>query len=117
MSGPSAATRDRFVRSARVRYAPDMKRRASPSRSRKDPAPPGGEALLLGVGLDGDDGHKRITRGRDVLIVGGSKDTHEQMQERAIRFNEELDRRGKRLAEVRCVEELREIAEKAGLGR
>jgi hypothetical protein len=75
------------------------------------------QSLLLGVGFDGDDGHRRITRGRDVLIVGGSKDTHEQMQERAIRFNEELDRRGKRLAEVRCVDELREIAERAGFGR
>ena len=75
-----------------------------------------GAALLLGVGLDATDGHKRITRARDALIVGGSKDTHEQMQEHVAKFNEELTRRGKRLAEVESREELREIAHKAGMG-
>lgn len=74
-----------------------------------------GRALLLGVGLDADDGHRRITQGRDVLLVGGSEDTHGEMQEKVVRFNEELDRRGKRLADVRCADELREIADKAGL--
>jgi hypothetical protein len=73
------------------------------------------KALFLGVGLDGTDGHRRITRARDALLVGGSKETHERMQETTVRLNEELDRRGMRLADVRCVEELREIAGKAGL--
>ena len=75
----------------------------------------GRQALLLGVGLDGSDGHKRITRGRDTLLVGGSHDTHAQMQEKAVKLNEELDRRGIRLADVRCADELREIADRAGL--
>lgn len=73
------------------------------------------QAFLLGVGLDGKDGHRRITRARDALLVGGSEETHERMQETAIRLNEELDRRGIRLADVRTAEELREIAGKAGL--
>ena len=73
------------------------------------------KALFLGVGLDGDDGHRRITRGRETLLVGGSKETHEQMQERAVRLREELDKRGMRLADVRSADELREIADRAGL--
>lgn len=72
-------------------------------------------ALLLGVGLDNQDGHRRITRGRDTLLVGGSEETHGAMQERAVRFQEELDRRGMRLADVRCADELKEIAERAGM--
>jgi hypothetical protein len=79
---------------------------------RKDPGP---QAFLLGVGLDGTDGHRRVTRARDALLVGGSAETHEKMQETAVRLNEELDRRGKRLADVRSREELRDIAERAGL--
>jgi hypothetical protein len=70
-------------------------------------------ALLLGVGLDGDDGHKRVTRGRDFVLVGGSKDTHEALQERAIKVNEELDRRGMRLADVTSRDQMRDIVERA----
>jgi len=72
------------------------------------------EALLLGLGLDNQDGHARITKGDQFFLVGGSKDTHDQMQEQAVRFNEELDKRGKRLGEV-SVEELKEIAHDAGM--
>ena len=73
------------------------------------------QSLLLGVGFDGDDGHRRVTKGRDFVLVGGSEDTHGEMQDKAIRFDEELKRRGKRLAEVRCEDELREIADRAGM--
>ncbi len=69
--------------------------------------------LLFGVGLDGADGHKRVTEGRDFLLVGGSKETHERLQERAIKINEELDRRGMRLGDVSSPEEAREIVERA----
>ena len=70
-------------------------------------------ALLVGVGLDGADGHKRVTKGRDFLLVGGSDETHERMQERAVKVNEELDRRGIRLVDVRSGEEMLEIVERA----
>lgn len=56
--------------------------------------------MLLGVGLDSQDGHVRITTGANFRLIGGSRDTHEQMQETAIKFNEELSKRHKRLEEV-----------------
>jgi hypothetical protein len=55
---------------------------------------------LLGVGLDNKDGHQRITRGEHFILLGGSQETHEQMQDKTIRFMEALGRRGKRLPEA-----------------
>jgi hypothetical protein len=55
---------------------------------------------LLGVGLDGSDGHRRVTQTDEFLLVGGSKETHERMQETAIKFEEGLERRGKSLADA-----------------
>ncbi len=57
-------------------------------------------ALLLGVGLDNRDEHRRITRGDNFYLVGGSEETHERMTETAIKFNEKLARKGKQLAEL-----------------
>jgi hypothetical protein len=72
-------------------------------------------ALLLGVGLDGKDGHYRQTKGEEFLLIGGSEDTHAVMQEKALALAEELARRGKRLSDVENPEELRDIAHDAGL--
>ena len=58
------------------------------------------KALLLGLGLDNEDGHTRVTTGENFALLGGSEETHGQMQEKAIRFNEELSRRKKRLEDV-----------------
>lgn len=69
---------------------------------------------FLGVGLDGD-GHRRITEIEHFLLVGGSSETHEQMQETAMRFGEELEKRGKRLRETtpdEAAEILREVRAK-----
>ncbi len=55
---------------------------------------------VLGVGLDNDDGHIRITRNRNFHLVGGSQETHELMQEKSIKFNEKLDARGKELVDL-----------------
>jgi len=60
-------------------------------------------ALLLGLGFDGD-GQKRVTVGKNFLLAGGSAPTHERMQEKAIKFNEELDRRCKRLEDIEPAE-------------
>lgn len=60
---------------------------------------------LVGVGLDNQDGHKRITRSEEMLLVGGSEETHAKMQDVAIRLGESLQNRGKKLREV-CVEEI-----------
>jgi len=66
------------------------------------------QAALLGLAVDAEDGQKRITRGPNFLLAGGSTETHGQMQETAIKINEQLDRRGKNLAEVSHTE-LRDI--------
>ena len=59
---------------------------------------------LLGVGLDNGDGHTRLTRGENFLLVGGSAETHERMQDTALRFDEALRRRGKALQETSAEE-------------
>lgn len=66
------------------------------------------QAALLGLGLDGDDGQTRVTRGENFLLWGGSQETHSVMQETAIRINERLARGGKRLEDV-SAPELRDI--------
>lgn len=58
------------------------------------------KAMLFGVGLDNKDGHKRVTKGDNFYLAGGSEETHERMAETAIKFNEKLKSRGKRLEEV-----------------
>lgn len=74
-----------------------------------------GKALLLGVGLDSD-GHKRLTRGDNFMLVGGSKETHEEMTEKAVKINEKLASKGKQLHEV-SREEFDDIAHDVGLRR
>ncbi len=61
-------------------------------------------AALLGLGLDADDEHVRITRGPNFHLLGGSHDTHQQMQEKCIKFNEKLKVRGKALGELQRTE-------------
>lgn len=74
-------------------------------------------AGILGVGLDGNDGHTRLTRTEEMVIMGGSSETHERMQETAIRFAEELDKRGQRLEDTparEAVDLLRVAIERVG---
>lgn len=52
---------------------------------------------LLGIGLDAQDEQVRVTRAKNFHLVGGSKDTHEAMQEKCIKFDEHLAARGKDL--------------------
>jgi hypothetical protein len=66
---------------------------------------------FLGVGLDCSDGHRRLTRSEHFLLVGGSAETHERMQDTAIRFGEALERRGKRLADASAQEALELLSE------
>lgn len=74
----------------------------------KKPAPKAkGQAHLLGLGLDNEDGHKRITRAEQFTLVGGSEETHGRMTETAVKTFEELKQRGKHLQTV----EPRELAD------
>ncbi|HEY3861564.1 MAG TPA: hypothetical protein VGO59_06710 [Verrucomicrobiae bacterium] len=72
-------------------------------------------AIMLGLGLDSD-GHKRLTTGPNFALVGGTQDTHEAMTEKAIKINEKLAAKGKKLEEV-SREEFEEIAHDVGLRR
>lgn len=58
------------------------------------------KAMLVGIGLDNKDGHKRVTKGDNFFLAGGSEETHERMAETAIKFNEKLKAKGKRLEDV-----------------
>ena len=73
------------------------------------------KALLVGIGLDSD-GHKRITTGKNFALVGGAKETHEEMTEKALKINEKLSQKGKELHEV-SAEEFDDIAHSVGLHR
>ena len=70
--------------------------------------------IILGLGFDSKDGHLRITKGDNFRLFGGSEDTHEQMQEKAIKFNEQLDKRHKSLEEIN-EQEFRDISKEIGL--
>jgi len=73
-------------------------------------------AMLLGLGLDGRDGHLRMTRGENFHLLGGSEETHECMQEKAVKFNEQLTKRKKELYEI-TPEEFHDIAGEVGMSR
>tara|TARA_B100002019_G_C20978883_1_gene454795 strand:+ start:80 stop:319 length:240 start_codon:yes stop_codon:yes gene_type:complete len=63
---------------------------------------------LLGLGLDNNDGHKRITQAERFSIVGGNEETHHTLTEVAIKTFETLDKKGKTLDTVEK-EELNDI--------
>jgi hypothetical protein len=68
---------------------------ASPHRTRRQRV--GG---LFGLGLDGQDGHQRVTKGEDFFLMGGSDETHGRMQELVLRMTERLKHRGKKFADL-----------------
>lgn len=70
--------------------------------------------ILLGLGFDCKDGHVRITKGQNFRLYGGSRETHEVMQEKAIKFNEHLQKKSKSLEEL-SKKEFNEIARRIGL--
>jgi hypothetical protein len=71
------------------------------SKKKKKPAHIAG---LLGLGLDHDDGHKRITTGEQFAILGGSEETHGRMTETVVKTFETLKTRGKQLNQVEPTE-------------
>jgi hypothetical protein len=66
----------------------------------RKPKPAAPEVIgFVGVGLDGD-GHHRMTQAEHFVLLGGSAETHERMQETAVKFGEALDKKGKKLGDV-----------------
>jgi hypothetical protein len=70
------------------------------------------QSMLLGVGLDNQDGHRRITKGDNFYLAGGSEETHERMTETVIKFNEKLARKGQNLGDL-SREEFRDMMREA----
>ena len=70
--------------------------------------------MLLGLGFDCKDGHVRMTKGNNFRLYGGSKETHELMQEKAVKLNEHLTKKHKTLDSI-TKKEFAEIARKVGL--
>ena len=68
-------------------------------------------AHLFGLGLDCDDGHKRITKADNFSILGGSEQTHDRMTETLIKTIEDLTIKGKNLEDASS-EELSDIIQK-----
>ena len=69
---------------------------------------------LLGLGLDNEDGHARLTRGEDYVLMGGSEQTHEHMQDNVERFRHSLKKMGTDLQRA-SRDEMTEAAQKSGL--
>ena len=72
-----------------------------------------GERLvhLIGLGLDNNDGHTRLTRADQFTVAGGSEETHERMTETLMKTCENLERRGKSLNDA-DVQEIAELIDK-----
>ena len=68
--------------------------------------------FLLGVRVDGGDGHRRVSRGEDFVAVGGTREGHEHLRETVAEISDEVKRRGRTVGEVRK-DEFREILERA----
>lgn len=84
---------------------------SKPARRKRQPKVNGIKGIV-GLGLDNEDGHKRVTTGEKFVLVGGSEETHERMTETMIKTFEELKRRDKPLEKV-DPRELAEIVHKA----
>ena len=47
-----------------------------------------------------EEGDRRVTQSENFLLLGGSEETHERMQDTAMRFDERLREKGKRLEDT-----------------
>ena len=66
------------------------------------------QRMLLGLGFDNKDGHKRYTKGDDFVLMGGSEETHEKMTETAIKVSEKLAKKDRSIRTA-SDEELRDV--------
>ena len=69
--------------------------------------------ILMGIGLD-KDGHTRVTKGEEYVLLGGSEDTHGKMQDGVERFRDTLKKMGTSLQRATS-EEMHEAAHESGL--
>lgn len=69
--------------------------------------------FLMGLGLDGD-GHTRVTKGEDYVLLGGTEETHNRMQEDVERFRHRLKKMGTDLQQASPREIVRAAREVRG---
>jgi hypothetical protein len=89
-----------------VAMSTDGAKSGAPRRRRKKRAIVAG---FVGLGLDGQDGHTRITKGPHFVLLGGSSETHERMQEFAVKLHERMKSKGKAFGDI-SPRELRDLA-------
>jgi hypothetical protein len=89
----------RWRRIRRIAYNWASKRPENPGMKRKTRSDAPQVIGFLGIGLDAD-GQRRVTKAEHFLLVGGSAETHERMQETVVKFEEALDKTGKKLRDV-----------------
>ena len=70
--------------------------------------------MVVAVAIDGNDGETRITKGKDLRIIGGSHETHEHLQEVACKTSEKLKRKGRTLGDICSQQELRDLTHECG---
>lgn len=59
------------------------------------------KSILLGMGFDNEDDHKRITEGENFLLAGGSQKTHDIMTQKVLEFNSLMNKKyGKKLEDL-----------------
>jgi len=59
------------------------------------------KGLLVGVRLDKGDGQSRVSKGKDFVALGGTKEAHEHLRETVAEISDEVKRRGREMGEVR----------------
>ena len=67
----------------------------------------------MGFGLDGD-GHARVTKGDDFVLLGGSEHTHEHMQDGVQKLHDTLRKMGTDFQSA-SGDEVAEAAHESGL--
>jgi len=88
------------------------RRRPNVRKTAKSKGARAGASGILGIGLDNEDGHKRVTTAERFVIVGGSEETHGRMTETLVKTFEEIKHRGKHIEQVGRAE-LAEIIHKS----
>ena len=57
-------------------------------------------AAMIGFGLDGAEGRRRLTTSEQCVLLGGSEETHSDLLETVLRLESELERRNQLLGDV-----------------
>ena len=55
---------------------------------------------ILGLGLDHEDGHLRLTKGKGFDIYQGSEESHDQMHELCRKILDRIEKQGKQLQDL-----------------